>query len=353
MKKTKNPTWLREWQKQNGSGNKKIQDNEHEGIYRLYYEEQLSLTEIGKRFKVSMNCIRKIMNKHGWKIRSHSEAKKISKNSTLGLEKWRAIHGSWCKGLTKDDPKMVALIEKGRQTQILGGKSKGKNNPMYGKLTSKKVGFRKDLEHSVRSSWEATFARICKYLKLEYEYEKYTFELSSGETYTPDFFLPAKNKFYEIKGYVCNDKHDLFIVEYPQYKFCLINEKKYDRIVKKFSNNIPIDDKDSFITKNDLSIKFKDYCMNLDKRISVRDFCKFVGISNKTIIKMYGGEKIFLQQHSDIIRNADINHLNIQLEKFKLETGKIPTKRQFFSYYKRAATIITKHFNGFFSTIFD
>ena len=71
-------------------------------------------------------------------------------------------------------------------TQIKNGKSKGKNNPMYGKVTKIKSGFRKDLGHSVRSSWEANFSRILKYMKINYEYEKYTFKLKKGlENFNP------------------------------------------------------------------------------------------------------------------------------------------------------------------------
>lgn len=74
-------------------------------------------------------------------------------------------------------------IEKGRLTQIKNGKSKGKNNPSYGKVYHSKSGFRKDLGHSVRSSWEANVCRILNKYNIVYEYEKHTFKLKDGTTY--------------------------------------------------------------------------------------------------------------------------------------------------------------------------
>jgi len=66
-----------------------------------------------------------------------------------------------------------------------------------------KGGYRNDLGHFVRSSWEADFARILKYFKIDYEYEKYRFKLigtNSTYSYCPDFYISETDCFYEIKG---------------------------------------------------------------------------------------------------------------------------------------------------------
>lgn len=92
----------------------------------------------------------------------------------------------------------------------------GSGNPMSGikrpnfgtilqKVRSKiytygKRGFREDIGHYVRSSWEADFARLWKYLKAPYEYEKHRFDLDEFGKYTPDFYLPESNRYYEVKG---------------------------------------------------------------------------------------------------------------------------------------------------------
>lgn len=90
-------------------------------------------------------------------------------------------------------------------------------------------GFREDLGHYVRSSWEANFARILKIQGKNYEYEPKTFVLASGKTYTPDFFV--ENMFYEVKGYlseIAKNKIESFMKEYPDIKLQIIDATVYD-----------------------------------------------------------------------------------------------------------------------------
>jgi hypothetical protein len=109
---------------------------------------------------------------------------------------------------------------------------RGRNHPAFGKKPSKRTGrgrggFVKELGHYVRSTWEANVGRWLKANGLEYVYEPETFDL--GEfTYTPDFFLPDRNQYVEVKG-VWTDKerrklkafqdlgHDLWIIDYDEY----------------------------------------------------------------------------------------------------------------------------------------
>ena len=173
------PVWLVEWQAKHGSGNKKIKDSDLKKIRTMYIVEKMTQQEIANHYTVSQTAIYKFLKKH--KIsKTRSESAKQSEKVGKNLTAWRETNDPWNKGLTKDDSTMANLIEKGRQTQIKNGKSKGMNNPMYGKLTHSKAGFRKDLGHYVRSSWEANFGRICKLLKLDYEYELQTFLLTTG-----------------------------------------------------------------------------------------------------------------------------------------------------------------------------
>ncbi len=119
--------------------------------------------------------------------------------------------------------------------KCMSKKFSGSGNPMFGKPSPhSKKGFRKDLGHFVRSSWEADFARILKLYKLKYQYEPKTFFLKrkNGEIihYTPDFFVPLKNTFYEVKGFLRDldeEKINLFKEQYPQYKFVLINTTRF------------------------------------------------------------------------------------------------------------------------------
>ena len=165
--------------------------------------------------------------------------------STENNEKWR------------ETAKKISKALKGRSLEELWGKeradefkrihserNKGENNPMFGKSPHhRKGGFRNDLGHYVRSSWEADFARILKLYNLNYEYEPKTFSLKreNGEiiNYTPDFYVPEKNTFYEIKGWMHDldkEKINLFIEQYPHLNFVLIDTTKFAELALKYKN---------------------------------------------------------------------------------------------------------------------
>ncbi|MDO8435925.1 MAG: DNA polymerase III subunit alpha [bacterium] len=126
--------------------------------------------------------------------------------------------------------------ERAREIKIkLSQRSKGKNNPMFGKpCPHRKGGFRKDLGHYVRSTWEADFARILRFHNLNYKYEPETFRLVKGNGeivhYTPDFYVEVKNTFYEIKGWLHDldkEKMQLFQEQYPQHNLVMISATKF------------------------------------------------------------------------------------------------------------------------------
>lgn len=64
-----------------------------------------------------------------------------------------------------------------------------------------KTGYREDIGHFVRSTWEANFARILNFLNVKYEYEYRQFDLGELGVYLPDFYIPELLLFIEIKGY--------------------------------------------------------------------------------------------------------------------------------------------------------
>lgn len=102
-------------------------------------------------------------------------------------------------------------------------------------------GKREDLDHIYfRSNWEANYARILNILEIEWEYEKYSFSLSDGSSYTPDFKI-GENKFAELKGWLDEKsklKIELFLKEYPQYELDLIDEEKYYTLRSLFKDKI-------------------------------------------------------------------------------------------------------------------
>jgi len=172
----------------------------------------------------------------------------------------------WNDGLTKETNEILARTGNkigaalyGRTWENLHGKEKaeelrafhsrrmkGRNNHMFGRRAPhRRGGFRQDLRHYVRSSWEADFARILKLHNLEYEYEPKTFELVREDGnilhYTPDFYVKTQNTFYEIKGWMHEldqEKIDLFQKQYPQYRFTVINTTKFAEFAVKYKSLI-------------------------------------------------------------------------------------------------------------------
>lgn len=96
-----------------------------------------------------------------------------------------------------------------------------------------KGGYRDDLGHYVRSSWEANYARIILAEGKEYQYEPETFLFKDGSSYTPDF--KVDDYYVEIKGYwdpVSIEKCQKFENEFPQFKLVKIGPDSYNDLIK-------------------------------------------------------------------------------------------------------------------------
>jgi DNA polymerase III alpha subunit len=171
---------------------------------------------------------------------------------------------TWNRGLTKATNQILkATSEKisesliGRTWEEMYGEARaqqlhvykseimsGSKNPMFGvKSPHRKGGYREDLGHYVRSNWEADFARILKLHNISYFYEPQTFALvrQNGDqlSYTPDFYIPAQNTFYEIKGWMHDldkEKMELFQEQYPEYVLRIISATKFAEFALKYKN---------------------------------------------------------------------------------------------------------------------
>jgi hypothetical protein len=105
---------------------------------------------------------------------------------------------------------------------------------------SVKGGWREDLDKYFRSSWEANYARYLNYIKEPWEYEPKEFEFPikrGNRTYKPDFWLPKKQNWIEIKGYMdqkSKTKLNRFKKYYPEEfeKLIIITEQEYKEIAK-------------------------------------------------------------------------------------------------------------------------
>lgn len=106
-----------------------------------------------------------------------------------------------CETCGKNFEKYVTSVKRfcNRKCQY-AAQSSGKIK-MYSRGRS---GVRSDLGVYFRSSLEADYARYCRHIDLEYQYEPKTFTISLSDSeqssYTPDFFHPSTQEFIELKA---------------------------------------------------------------------------------------------------------------------------------------------------------
>jgi len=182
----------------------------------------------------------------------------------------------------------------------------GKNNPMFGKpCPHRKGGFRADLGHYVRSSWEADFARILKYYNVGYTYEPQTFELikPNGEImhYTPDFYVESQNTFYEIKGWFHDEdkeKLDLFQTQYPQHHLVLINTTKFAEFALQYKSlinwecpRIPIKQNFNFVKVKEIKYGGREDTYDILMKSPGNNF-----VANGFLVHNSGGMRKYLQE---------------------------------------------------------
>ena len=125
-------------------------------------------------------------------------------------------------------------------------KMQGEKNHMFGvKAPHRHGGFREDLGHYVRSNWEADFARILNLHNLPYLYEPETFPVvlpdNQKANYTPDFYVPSEDTYYEIKGWMHErdqQKIDAFIAQYPEKNLVVINTTRFAELALQYKSYI-------------------------------------------------------------------------------------------------------------------
>lgn len=167
------------------------------------------------------------------------------------LRKPKSVKNSWAKGGIPKD-KLKKMMEKrsvtwantlaSGWTNPMKGRKRpdlsGRKNGMFGKTTKSRMGFRKDLGHFVRSTWEADYCRVLNYLGVKYEYEPETFDL--GEvSYTPDFYIPSENRFVEIKGWMTEKsamRISLFREKFPEKRLDVVNRVEFAELALKYKH---------------------------------------------------------------------------------------------------------------------
>ena len=156
----------------------------------------------------------------------HKEKIRVSNKNRIWKEESieKASKAKKGKILTEEHKANMSLSRKGKKSNRYGKKA------YYGKGEF----FENDNGDKIwmRSSWEIQIANYLNDNKIKWLYEPkyfeidYFFEDKQYEgTYTPDFYLPEKNEYWEVKGYWWGDakeKYESFLRKYPLIKIKLI-----------------------------------------------------------------------------------------------------------------------------------
>lgn len=284
-----------------------ISDNVHNKYYNQIQElilAEMSFTEIKEHLNISRSQLSYYFTK--WKLKAKrkvciQENTKFFTDSEISNIKSLYVEGKMVKDIavlfgcseptaTKAIKKSGTKIRKSKESLALSTRK------YHGPPAKVKNGYRVDLKHYVRSSWEAFFARVLNHCKITYAYEPHTFKLKNGETYTPDFWIPNKNKYYEIKGRVRNDKHIRFHNENPNIQLVLIDQKKFLKILKWFRLKItsPIYDDKDFFSSEYLLNKFNEWRV-LNNSLSVAKFLENERIPRHRIEMLFGSRRRFIE----------------------------------------------------------
>lgn len=86
----------------------------------------------------------------------------------------------------------------------------------------------------MRSSWEIIYAKYLTKNHIKWQYEPKAFDLGNT-TYTPDFYLPEKDIYVEIKGYWRDDAKSKFRLFKDMYKekIIVVNEKIIKQLIRR------------------------------------------------------------------------------------------------------------------------
>ena len=120
---------------------------------------------------------------------------------------------------------------------VIGGR------PTSPKASKGKNGIRPDISPTINfySRWEANIARLFTVLKIKWEYSPKTFDIG-GQKYTPDFYLPDKDIYIEVKNFwwaYSKIRDEKFRERYPNIRLDVILKDEYLWLEKYCSHMVP------------------------------------------------------------------------------------------------------------------
>ena len=121
--------------------------------------------------------------------------------------------------------------------KVIGGR------PTSPKASKGKNGIRKDISLTINfySRWEANIARLFTVLKIKWDYAPKSFDIG-GQRYTPDFYLPEKDVYIEVKNFwwpYSKIRDQKFRERYPSIRLDVILKDEYMWLEKYCSHLVP------------------------------------------------------------------------------------------------------------------
>lgn len=175
------------------------------------------------------------------KNQDHSYLKNKKYEEIYGIEKANKIKNKLIKSHTGFKQTIETRLKRSKSSKgrIVSEKTRQKQSitrtlkilsgeiTISSKVGSGKGGFRKDIGHYVRSTYEYIFSKFLKKLNISYEYERKHFRVivdNEIKSFTPDFKID--NNWYEIKN--SYNIHDaIFKKKVKYFKENYKNEKIY------------------------------------------------------------------------------------------------------------------------------
>lgn len=173
-------------------------------ICNLYSGGEISFLNLGKKFDVSANTIRKIISKNNISFKHPGKATEEGKKNIIKSNKRRC--GEFSSFFGKIPPK-----------EHCWGNGDWYNSPSQGKIW-------------IRSGWEIRYALFLDEHGIFWTYETIAFPLTLNNrktTYRPDFYLVDYDIYIDVKGRDewNKDKINHFQNQYPEIKLQIISEK--------------------------------------------------------------------------------------------------------------------------------
>lgn len=110
-----------------------------------------------------------------------------------------------------------------------------------------------------RSKWEVYIAKLLLYSDIAFLYEPQRFQLAPSLSYLPDFYIPSKGFFMEVKGVLNNKDKILLKLFSRQYRVIYLGRNQLDYLHNEGANNLSRIDIVNYVPTDGEVQRFKEF----------------------------------------------------------------------------------------------